>query len=82
MPLRLNNTSLLSVYEAFFLSVDVELLELNPTIIEKATDLRAVLKIKTPDALHLASAILCGAKSFLTGDKLLTRCSEIPVEVL
>jgi predicted nucleic acid-binding protein len=38
--------------------------------------------LKTPDALHYATAIEVGATVFLTGDRLLSRCSEIAVEVL
>jgi hypothetical protein len=30
----------------------------------------------------LASAILAGATSFLTGDRDLARCTEVPVEIL
>ena len=81
-PLRVADTKLLALYDAFFASTEVVLLELTGGVVEKATELRATLNVKTPDALHLASAILCGATAFLTGDKGFARCSEIPVEVL
>lgn len=38
--------------------------------------------LKTPDALHYATAEISGAAVFLTGDRALSRCSEVPVEVL
>ena len=81
-PLRTGNAALLAVYDAFFVSPEVEMLELVPAVVEKATELRATLNFKTPDALHLAGAIVAGATAFLTGDKNLARCTEISVEVL
>jgi predicted nucleic acid-binding protein len=78
----LKSAPLLALYDAFFSSMEVDVLELTPAVVEKATDVRTVLNVKTPDALHLASAILAGANSFLTGDKNLARCTEIVVEVL
>jgi len=81
-PLRANDVTLLALYDAFFAGFEVELLELSDAVVEKATELRATLNVKTPDALHLASGILAGATAFLTGDRNLSRCTEIPVEVL
>ena len=81
-PLRENNTSLLALYDAFFTSSEIELFDLTADVIEMATDLRASLNFKTPDSLHLATAIVYGATSFVTGDKDLSRCSEISVEIL
>ena len=81
-PLRANDSKLLTLYDAFFSSAEVDVLELTRAVVEKATELRATLNVKTPDALHLATAILSGAAAFLTGDKALVRCTEIAVEVL
>jgi predicted nucleic acid-binding protein len=80
-PIRTGDTELLALYDAFFLGHEVEITELTAPVVEKATNLRATLDVKTPDALHLASAIAFGATSFLTGDRNLARCKEIPVEV-
>ncbi len=81
-PLRENDQQVLALYDAFFSSTEVKLLELTDIVVEKATDLRAILNVRTPDALHLASALLAGASTFITGDRTLTRCTEISVEVL
>ncbi len=58
------------------------LLEIIPDVIEKATELRADLNLKSPDAIHLATAILAKATAFLTGDRTLARCKQVGVEIL
>jgi predicted nucleic acid-binding protein len=81
-PLKTGDTATLRLFETFFDGVELRLVELTAAVIEKATDLRAKFSLKTPDALHLASAILSGASAFLTGDKELARCTDMPVEIL
>jgi len=81
-PLRMQDTTLLRLYDSFFVGLEVEVLELTAQVIEKATELRAELNMKTPDALHMASAIVFGATAFLTGERALARCTEVSVEVL
>lgn len=48
----------------------------------KATDLRAHLNLRTPDALHPAAAIVGGCDVFLTNDRALERCTDIRVTTL
>ena len=81
-PLRSGDAVLLGLYEGLFHGPEMQLLDITADIVEKATELRANLNLKTPDAIHLASAILVKAAAFLTGDKTLTRCKEIAVEIL
>ena len=81
-PLRANDTALLRLYESFFAGAENSRLEITEAVVEKATNLRAALNVKTPDALHLATGILAGATAFLSGDRSLARCTELPVEVL
>jgi len=80
--LREGNTALLADYETFFAPADLRLIEISAAVVERATDLRARYGFKTPDALHLATAIEERADLFLTGDDALARCAEIQVEVL
>ena len=60
------------------------MLPLTPAVCERAASVRVAsgMKIKLPDALHLAAAIVHGCGLFLTNDALLTVCTAIPVEVL
>lgn len=66
----------------FFGGVELVLAEVSAAVIDRATDLRAKYNLKTPDAIHYATAIEVGALAFLTGDRALARCSEVLVEVL
>jgi predicted nucleic acid-binding protein len=65
-PLRDANSALLDEYDAIF---------------GAATELRARHGFKTPDAIHLASAIEAGAEAFLTGDASLAKCPDVSVEI-
>jgi predicted nucleic acid-binding protein len=81
-PLRAGDLTTLAQFDVFFAGVELIVAEVDPAVIERATDLRAKYNLKTPDALHYATAVEVGATVFLTGDRALSRCSEVPVEVL
>ncbi len=81
-PLREGNNRLLDVYEGFFNSKELTVIPIDGQVIDKATELRARLGLKTPDAIRLASAIIIGAETFLSGDHQLERCSEIAFEIV
>ena len=51
-------------------------------IAESAADLRARYNLRTPDALHVASALSSGCDAFLTNDAGLKRVQELPILVL
>lgn len=81
-PVRKNDTVLLAAYDSFFTADRFVIAELTAEVIDRATDLRAVHNFSSPDALHLATAIVEKADIFLTGDSVLARCPNIAVEVL
>lgn len=81
-PLRAGDNTLLARYDAFFSAVEVAVLDVTAAVLDTATDLRAALNLKTPDAIHLATANIAGVTAFLTGDKDLARCTAVPVVVL
>ena len=82
LPLRKNQTELLSTYELFFTRQSLTLGEITASVIERATDLRVRHGLKTPDAIHMATAMELQADLVLTGDRDLARCAEIRLEVL
>ena len=81
-PLREANTELLARFEGFFAREGLELAEITAEVIEAATALRATHSFRPPDAIHLATAVLAKADTFLTGDRNLARCPGLKVEVL
>lgn len=68
--------------DALFSSAEIDVVPISREVIDKATELRAQFSLKTPDALHIATAILGKAKSFLTGDKELAKCTAKAVELV
>lgn len=82
LPLRSGNADLLATYEGFLSRQVLTVAPIDDAIIDRATDLRARYGFRTPDAIHLATAITHGADAFVTGDRRLSRCSEIPVELV
>jgi predicted nucleic acid-binding protein len=81
-PLRDNNAALLATYDAFFSAEHLILADVDARVIERAAQLRASYRFRTPDAIHLATAIERGAAVFLTGDAALQQCREANVSVL
>jgi predicted nucleic acid-binding protein len=81
-PLKDARQDLLRLYDDFFAADRLALIDVSADVIERATELRARHGFKTPDALHLASAIESQASVFLTGDVKLARCDVVAVELL
>ncbi len=67
MPLRQGNQALVDRYEMFF--QDYIRLEINASIYRRAAALRAHHALKTPDALHLATAQSHSCSEFWTNDE-------------
>ncbi|MDR0736144.1 MAG: type II toxin-antitoxin system VapC family toxin [Zoogloeaceae bacterium] len=67
-PVIDKNTVSLLQFETFFARPDTECLALTLAVFDLATELRARHRLKTPDALHLATAIQAGCEEFWTND--------------
>lgn len=66
-PLREGNRRLLALYERAF-TRDLKVFDVSAAVLERATELRAALGLKTADAIHAATALLAGARVFITAD--------------
>jgi predicted nucleic acid-binding protein len=72
VPYRAGDTSLAERYEALLSrSRGLRLVELDRSLLRAAAHLRAVLSVKTPDAIQLAAAIGARCTSFVTNDRAL-----------
>ncbi len=80
-PLRDRDAELIRDYEEFFMVVD-ETVPLSREVVDEATQIRAFYGFKTPDALHLAAALVAGCDAFYTNDHRLDRFSSLPVEII
>lgn len=58
---------------------NLEIAPLSERVIWLASDLRAKYGIRTPDAIHLATALAAGADEFITNDKALRKVQELSV---
>jgi predicted nucleic acid-binding protein len=70
VPYRAGNRQLAERYEALLTrSQGIRMIELTRDQLRAAAHLRAATGAKTPDALHLVSALGAGCKTFLTNDR-------------
>jgi predicted nucleic acid-binding protein len=81
-PLPDNDAKLLGNYDESFTRTAIELGEVTSTIIDRATTLRAVHGLKTPDSIHVATALELRADVLVTGDAALRRVPGVRVDVI
>ncbi len=81
-PLRDNEPALLTAFDRYFTEIISAVIPISQQVIDEATQLRAKYGFRTPDAIHLAAAIVSGCDRFLTNDYRLAQCKEIQVDVL
>lgn len=68
-PLTANDTRLASAYEQFLTGTEIELIPIDRPILIAAAHMRALTRIKMPDAIHIATAQAAEATVFLTADR-------------
>lgn len=82
-PLQLGDTVLAQLYrDLLTASQETRLLPISRAVIEEAARLRATMGIKTPDAIHAASAIAEGVALFVSNDPVYRRVPGLPVTIL
>ncbi|MCB0195235.1 MAG: type II toxin-antitoxin system VapC family toxin [Anaerolineae bacterium] len=81
-PIQDGEVALLTAFDSYFAEIITTIVPLSRQVLDLATELRAFYNFKTPDALHLAAAIVAKCDLFLTNDRQLTRCTEITVETI
>lgn len=70
VPIRAGNLALAERYETLLSnSRGLRLIDLDRPLVRRAAQLRALLGLKTPDALQVAAALRAGCTAFLTNDR-------------
>lgn len=79
VPKRFRNQELCRLYREFFESFpNLRVLPIDSEVAEIASDLRAEHGLRTPDSLHMATAIRAGADAFVSQDLRLRKVRTIP----
>jgi predicted nucleic acid-binding protein len=81
-PLKAGDTALVQAYEQLFHQAQTRLFPITQPILREAARLRATTRLKTPDALHAATARQIGCALFVTNDAGFRGIAGIPVVIL
>ena len=83
LPMRMQKHALVQAYRDILMNnLSVNVIQVSAEIAEAAARLRAIYNLRTPDALHIATAIDAGCDALLTNDIILKRVSEIKVIII
>jgi predicted nucleic acid-binding protein len=80
-PMKNNNQPLIEIYIEL-LTDNIRLIPINEAILKLAAQLRSTSSLKTPDAIHAATALNHGCTVFLTNDAGLRKVSGLTTIVL
>jgi predicted nucleic acid-binding protein len=75
-------TQLVAAYEQLLLSSEIQLMPITLDILKQAAQLRAITNLKTPDAIHAATALASGCVQLITNDDDLRRVHGLSIVVL
>lgn len=82
-PYKAGDMQLAAAYEAFFGLPGIQLLSISQTILREAARLRAAVpRLRTPDAIHAATARLHGVAALVTNDAAFRNVTGLNVVVL
>ena len=82
-PLKRSDSALLTKFEQFFRAPDLQLVPIDRDILRAAARLRAAAsKLRTPDAIHAATAQVLSVSLFVTNDPDFRLVSNLPLVLL
>jgi len=83
IPMKTNNFDLVEKYKSLLCQSDTfKIWDIDVEVAVKAAGLRAKYRLKTPDAIQIATAICRFSDYFLTNDKQLKIVSELNILIL
>ena len=81
-PLKSGDAALVNAYEQLFQQAQTRLLPITHSLLRAAAQLRATTKLKTPDALHAATARQVNCALFVTNDAGFRGVPGLPLVIL
>ncbi len=81
-PIRQGDADLEAAFQAVFAAPEMKLIPATRRLWEDAAHIRAETGLKTPDALHAATALRAGCALFITNDTDFRRVDGLPIVVL
>ncbi len=82
-PLKIGNTAVEADYEQFFRCLGLRLVPITATVLRAAARLRStVAGLRTPDAIHAATAQDCQCTLLITNDSGFRGVSVLPIVLL
>ena len=81
-PIKQKNQMLISAYESLLTTTEINLLPITLDILRKAANFRATQNLKTPDAIHTATAFSANCNYLISNDDGFKRVSNINVVIL
>ena len=82
-PKRESNLTAVSDYRDLILTFpNLAVMDVNLAVSDITSDIRAKYKIRTPDAIQIATAMAGGAQDFITNDESLKKVKDINIVLL
>ena len=81
-PLKNGNHILAADDERLLTATEMKLLPVTANILKDAARLRAQINLKTPDAIHAATALASGCSQLITNDATFRRVTQLNVVIL
>lgn len=81
-PIKQDSRILISAYETLLTATEVEVFPITFDVLREAANLRANHNLKTPDAIHSATAQAANCTHFLTNDSAFRRLNNLQIITL
>ena len=81
-PIRTGNQRLINSYERLLTGTEIRLIPIDVTVLANAAKLRAQTSLRTPDAIHAATASLANCNTFVTNDLGFRSLQSFNVQIL